>query len=64
MRHMSGRDVKTSQRANNVGVKNLILGKNICKILRCFVEKVRNVAILHFLRLGIKVVFVPRQVIQ
>ena len=43
------RDVKMYQRANNVGVKISYFGSNLCKILRCFVEKVSNVRILRFL---------------
>ena len=36
------------KRANNVGVKKSYLGKDLCLILCCFVEKVSKVVILHF----------------
>ena len=44
------RDVKTCQRANNVVVKKFFLRLNLCKILRCFVKKVSNVAFCAFWR--------------
>ena len=46
---LHGRDAKTYERANNVRVKKILSRVNLCKILRYFVEKVSNVAILRFL---------------
>ena len=45
---IKNRDAKTYQCANNVDVTKSYLGKNLCQISRCFVEKVSNVAILRF----------------
>ena len=54
--HSRSTVVLLTQRCKNVPMcqqywckKNPISGKNLCKILRCFVEKVSNVAISRFL---------------